>query len=527
MSGSRALALLFLVGCTTAAPKTGAPDGTVAGDGSAGDSAGPLEDEDSGGGTAPTAGFGGCGERVHFSTLDAAACVTAAACTWAGDQPYAYLGHEVWAGEDIDGDAVPDIAISATLHDGPAGADAGQVLLLSGAAVTAGEVGPGGLGVVAVVDGATPGASLGSALASAGDTDGDGVFELAIGARGHDPGGLPGAGAVLLVSGTTGTVASPATETPATRISGTQPWSRVGSSLAGGADVDGDGLDEVVLSSALRDPELGDDLQGPGRASLFLGQAAGHGAELTIADADHAWAGSGTDMAGHALAMGDLDGDGYAELAIGAPYAVGLRGRVVVVAGGPVLTSGTLSEPEAFLDGSAAGDVFGWTLAVADLTGDGHPELIVGAPLADTDELSTSGEVTVYDGSGGIHLGMAPLATVRGHWDDQQLGTGLSVGRPVAGAAPVLAMGAVDAMHGLQTHAGRLFLASGDALTGEHSAGTLPIQLHGAASKDYLGRTSAFADLDGDGQDELLLGSAYVNTDTATDAGSLWLFWGG
>jgi hypothetical protein len=88
-------------------------------------------------------------------------------------------------------------------------------------------------------------------------------------------------------------------------------------------------------------------------------------------------------------------------------------------------------------------------------------------------------------------------------------------------------MGAVDAMHGLQTHAGRLFLASGDALTGEHSADTLPVQLHGAASKDYLGRTSAFADLDGDGQDELLLGSAYVNTDTAYDAGGLWLFWGG
>lgn len=527
MSGLRSIVLVLLVACSTATPKPSANDGTVPGDGGADDS-GPEDglDGDSGDGTVPAA-FGSCGERVSYSTLDSAGCVTAAACVWAGSQPYAYLGHEVWAGEDIDGDSVPDVALSATLHDGPAGADAGQVLLLSGAAVAAGEQGPAGLGVIAVLDGATLGASLGSALASAGDTDGDGVVELAVGARGHDPGGLPGAGAVLLFSGTTGTVASPAAETPTTRISGTQPWSRVGSSLAGGADVDGDGLDELVLSSALRDPELGDDLQGPGRANLFLGQSAGHGAELTIADADHAWVGSGTDMAGHALAMGDLDGDGYAEIAIASPYAVGLRGRVVVVAGGPVLTSGTLSEPAAFLDGSASGDVFGWTLAVADLTGDGRPELIVGAPLADTDELSTSGEVSIYDGSGGISLGMAPLATVRGHWDNQQLGTGLSVGRPVAGAAPVLAMGAVDAMHGLQTHAGRLFLASGDALSGELSADTLPVQLHGAASKDYLGRTSAFADLDSDGQDELILSSAYVNGDSTFDAGSMWLFWGG
>ncbi len=470
-----------------------------------------------------------CTGGLPLSAMGATGCVGDASCTWVGDQAYAYLGHAVATGGDLDGDGIPDVVLAATLYDGATGVDAGRITILSGRAIVDGAGGALGLGAIATLEGQSAGASLGSAVAFVGDTDGDGIAELLVGARGTESTDMPGQGSAVLISGAAGSVDAPANLTAVARFTGERAWSRAGSVVAGPGDVDGDGLADLLIAGEMRDAELGDDLQGPGRVSLMLGRTGGFAAETALVDADAAWTGQGaTDSAGNALTGGDLNNDGYADVVIGAPYAVGSRGRVYILPGGSSPTGGTLADAAQFLDGAHGGDAFGWSAVVGDLTGDGTADLAVGAPLAD-DPFGSVGAVSIYaGGDSDLVFGTAPVATVRGHWDDQQLGTGLSIGQPFGPGQPVLAMGAVNALHGLQTHAGRLFLLRGGPdLTGDHLASDLDLQVHGAAAKDYLGRASAFADLNGDGMDELLIGSAYTNTDGRYDLGTMWMIWGG
>jgi hypothetical protein len=171
------------------------------------------------------------------------------------------------------------------------------------------------------------GDTVGNAVAAAGDVDGDGLTDALISAGGTDAGGLLDSGAALLVLGPVprGNLGSAAADA---QISGTIERGFAGEPLAGVGDATGDGLDDVLIA-----------VWGvvPSGAYLFDGRAA-WSAELTLADADTLFdPGDPEDGAGHALAGRDLDGDGVAEVAIGAPWAdVGTEvdaGEVVIVPG--------------------------------------------------------------------------------------------------------------------------------------------------------------------------------------------------
>ena len=225
--------------------------------------------------------------------------------------------------------------------------------------------------------GQAAGDKLGGALGSAGDFDGDGFTDLLVGS----PAAAGGRGVVQVISGATGLVLRAWT--------GGAPGDAFGSAVSGGFDLDGDGRCEIAVGAPLAD---GGNGAGSGAAYVYAG---GSGAPL--------WSFAGDSAADHfgfsVLAIPDVSGDGVADFAFGAiddDNAGNASGSVRVVSGadGSVLY---------VMNGTAANQLFGCALcALPDRDGDGLAELAIGAPGTSTSGLF--GYARIVSGASGLPL---------------------------------------------------------------------------------------------------------------------------
>ncbi len=218
------------------------------------------------------------------------------------------FGYALAAVGDLDGDDVQDLAVSARQRDVFPPLSPESVSVFSGAT---------GARLLAVRDpghappliGGLP--RFGSALAGAGDLDGDGVPDILATAVG-DPLTLGSLGQALLLSGADGSVLRRWNPT----YSGTFVASGFGLSIAAG-DVSGDGVVDVLVAHG-----------GAADVAAFSGTDDGHLDTLLLGGG-----GGGTEVA----VLGDVTGDGIGDFAVGEPGHDGSgidAGRVTVVAGG-------------------------------------------------------------------------------------------------------------------------------------------------------------------------------------------------
>ena len=256
---------------------------------------------------------------------------------------------------------------------------------------------------------------FGRALA-AGDFNGDGVTELAVGAPG--PGSTYLGGSVqTLAFNANGTVGL-GSQLPISQNTDGVPGDDeenddFGTALAAG-DVDGDGRDDLAVGAPGENCpiEFCDELLGEGSVTLLRGSAKGLVGSNSQLWTQNSPGVGGTaredDGFGYALAMGHLDSDKRADLAIGALSdwvgKVRFAGTVTVLLGrssglstagigGTVFHQNTAGIGEKAEDG----DRFGQTLATAPVQKSGQDNLIIGAPGESVGKLRGAGQIHVLE----------------------------------------------------------------------------------------------------------------------------------
>ncbi len=300
----------------------------------------------------------------------------AADATFTGEAIDDAAGVSVAAAGDVNRDGYADMLIGAFANDN-GGSRAGAAYLLYGGAT----VGSRGLADADVVlTGEAANDAVGIAVAGAGDFDGDGSEDLVIG--GYNTGGT-GAAYIVLGSG----LASGSLADAAGKYTGEVADDLAGYAVAGAGDYDGDGIDDVLVGAYGND----DIAERSGVAYLLLGGAPTT-MSLGSADARWTGE-TEQDLAGASLAGGDATGDGYPDAIIGADGdrdGADSAGIVYLVLGGPSPSSGSLSAAEANFTGEAASDGAGYSVSTADVDGDGIADLFIGA-LQNTDGSTYSG----------------------------------------------------------------------------------------------------------------------------------------
>lgn len=286
-----------------------------------------------------TATFVLCGSAVALAQREVA--------TLRGASAGEHFGFAVSFVGDLDADGADDFAVGAP---GTANGQ-GRVHVYSGSTTA----------LLYTFDGAAAGDHYGSAMCGVGDVDGDGRDDLAIGApRGVKWFSFAAGGYVEVRSGATGAVVRTITGPPL-------PLG-FGAALAGGADFSGDGVGDLIVGAPGGNGAAGGAFVHSGASGALLRTHLPQGNPPAF--------GFGPTLGFSVAILGDVDGDGVVEYALGAPSALIVPGISFV----QLLDGATGIERWRTEFDSPEDEEFGWSLdSLGDVTGDGVADLVVGA----------------------------------------------------------------------------------------------------------------------------------------------------
>ena len=454
---------------------------------------------------------------------------------------------------DINGDSIPDLIIGAPAYN----ASTGAVYVVFG--TKNGFPDPLPLSTLNGtngfrIDGVNTGDLLGASVAAA-DVNGDQIADVVMGA----PGTSAAKGSAFVLFGSRSAwpatfALSTLTGTNGIRINGVAASGAAGSAVAAG-DVNGDGKADVVIGA----PNAS---TGSGYVYTVFGQATFASATYTLDNTavtglvdnaatkgfrvDPISAASGEGM-GFSVAVGDTNGDGFADIVIGHPYYSANTGLITIIMG---KGRGTWYTPIPSLKqngyngwhlfGVTAGDKYGFSVAVGDTNGDGIGDIIVGAPYASPGGRVGAGityvllgqnaykprefytvninSVNGYEIDGGTAGDDTGWSVAVGDINNDGLGD-IIIGAPLAQPLALLKEGAVYVVFGSRTTPGVSFNLS--TLNGSNG-----FMLEGSATLDRVGYAVAAGDVNGDNKSDLVAGAWRSSHGGAANSGSVYVYFG-
>ena len=345
-----------------------------------------------------------------------------------GDAANDEAGYSVSGAGDVNGDGINDVIIGAFGGD-DGGNNAGEAYVIYGqAGNTRGTVDLTGLAASDgfVIQGDVEFDRAGVSVSAAGDVNGDGIDDVIIGASQGDNGG-DSAGEAYVIYGQAGSTRGALDLTGLAAsdgfiIQGDTASDNAGLSVSGGGDVNGDGIDDLIIGADLGN-NGGDNA---GEAYVVYGQAGNSRGtvDLTGLVASDGFVIQGdvaSDQAGHSVSIaGDVNGDGIDDLVVGArggDDGGADAGEAYVIYGqagnarGTVDLTGLAANDGFVIQGDRASNLAGFSVSAAgDVNGDGFDDLIVGAPEGDYDlDGDVEGYVAVVFGQTGNSRGTVDL----------------------------------------------------------------------------------------------------------------------
>lgn len=320
------------------------------------------------------------------------------------NKEHAQFGHTVGTAGDVNGDGYDDIVIGAPFFTDSEEAE-GLVAVYYGSAA----------GLSLIPDwfdlGEQAGASFGYSVGTAGDVNGDGYDDIIAGAPffDHDE-FISDRGIVAVYHGS----AAGLSVNPDWIVEGGLYDTQFGHSVSTAGDVNNDGYDDIIIGS----PFYNHGEPQEGAAAVYLGSASG----LSLTPSWHAESDRAATEFGYSVATaGDVNGDGYDDVIVGAPCYGNpqpYEGAVAVYHGS---ASGLSLVPNWGDESDTEDTRFGHSVGTAgDVNGDGYDDIIVGAPYY-THGQNREGGIAIYYGSAS-GLSINPNWGDEGDWENAQLG---------------------------------------------------------------------------------------------------------